>query len=538
MLLLAAGLALAADAREIRIEILHTADVHGNVFSSGLSGDERRRGGLLRCATLVAAVRAGNPHAVLLDIGDLFQGTAESLRTRGMLVADVVKSMRYDGLVIGNHEFDWGAAALWSFYQRAGVPVLAADIFTAEAAPAVKAGLWPEAGNRSLRPDAIQPFFIRNIQGVRLAVIGLSNPHMPHWFKPDMLGNLVFLDSVVALRGIMPKVREAKPDILVLAVHQGYRDWGDNPANAINRIAANFPELTAIIGAHSHVAMPAEEINGVLYTQTEPYASSLGKLTVTFDLARRQITGRRAELLPADAAVPPDPRLLEEFGQVRAESAADLDQIIGTAACDHTADPVTPGQSRVQSLIAAAVAERTGADVVLHGTLTASAIYAGAVRVRDVWRIVPYENTIGVAQLTLEELGAILAENSRYFNSPQFRGVYGATYRLDFAEQQPRISAVKIQGAAEPGGRRYPVAFNSFDLASAGDRFPLLREITERPGSRLADTGLDTRQIVMDYIARHPDFDILSIPPESGAMVSPGRKPGRNLPGSASAQQQ
>ncbi len=514
--------AMANGTRASEIVILHTADVHGHVFNAGLCGEAREEGGLLRCAALVKSVRKSSPDAVLLDIGDVFQGTAESRRSRGLLVAEIISAMDYDGLVPGNHEFDWGIEALLKFYEKAGAKVLAADIFTADAAHFTQAGLWPASQQQDLRPPGFQPFFVKNIQGARLAVIGLSNQHMPRWFKPESLGQWLFFDSIEAIRGILNSVRAAKPDIIVLAVHQGYRDWGDNPANRINEIAANFPEFTAIIGAHTHNAAPMEEINGVLYTQAPPYARSLGKITITFDVKRKRIVRRHAELLPADAAVPPEPELAARCEKVRRQTEEYLDETIGSAACDHSPAPVSPGQSRIQSLIAAAVAERTGADAVLHGALADAALYAGKVRMRDVWRVLPYENNIGVARLTADEIEEILAENSRYYNSPQFRGVYGLTYRLAFDSRLPRISDVSIGGRpAERGGRRYTIAFNSFDLASAGDRLPRLREITERPASALRDTGWDTRQIVIDYITAHPDFDILNVPPAAGAVVAP-----------------
>ena len=124
-------IALAAITHANEVVILYTADVHGCVFNSGLCGEARDSGGLLRCAALIEDVRKRNPDVVLLDLGDLFQGTAESYLTRGLLVAEIVKSMRYDGLVVGNHEFDWGIETLWKFYERAETQVLAADIFTA-----------------------------------------------------------------------------------------------------------------------------------------------------------------------------------------------------------------------------------------------------------------------------------------------------------------------------------------------------------------------------------------------------------------------
>ena len=192
--------ALAAATRASEIVILYTADVHGCVFNSGLCGEARDSGGLLRCASLIEDIKKRKPDAVLLDLGDLFQGTAESYLTRGLLVAEIVKSMRYDGLVVGNHEFDWGLETLYKFYERAETQVLAADIFTASPAQSGKS----LTNGRSFRPPKIRPYFIKQINGARLAVIGLSNPHMPHWFKPELLGGLSFSDSVSAIRDILP----------------------------------------------------------------------------------------------------------------------------------------------------------------------------------------------------------------------------------------------------------------------------------------------------------------------------------------------
>ena len=314
---------------------------------------------------------------------------------------------------------------------------------------------------------------------------------MPHWFKPEVLKDLFFSDSSAAIRSVLPEVRAARPDVIVLAVHQGFRDWGDNPANNINKIAAGFPELTAIIGAHTH-----------------------------FDLKTRRIVNRKAELLSADASVMPSSEMLSRYSRHREDTGRYLNQVIGTAACEHPGTPVTPGQSRVQSLITTAIAERTGAEVVLHGCLTDATLFAGPVCMRDIWRVVPYENSIGVADLTREEIVVILKENSRYYNSSQFRGVYGMTYCITFdGNGDSCISDIRIGGQpAEPPPRRYKIAFNSFDLASAGNRLPRLREITEKPSSMLRNTGLETRQIVIDYVANHPDFDILNVPPAAGAM--------------------
>ncbi len=511
------SLVLAVSADEVWIEILHTTDIHGHVFSAGLTDPDLVSGGLLRCASLIERVRDRNPNALLLDCGDVFQGTAESYLTRGLLVAQIVKRLRYNALVVGNHEFDWGSEALWNFYRTAETPVLAADIFYPAAQTLPPGSLWSAAPPLQLRPAVIQPFLLFEIERVRVVVVGLSNPHMPHWFKPAVLDNLVFFDSVETLRGLMPRLRLLKPDILILAVHQGYRTWGDNPANNINRIAANFPELTVILGAHSHAAIEAAEINGILYSQTAPHGRGVGHVRIKFDTQKRRILKRQAKILPAEANIPFSENLGQDFLANQKTTEVYLNAQVGIAACEHNASEITPGQSRIQSLLAAAIAEKTGADLVFHGTLAAAAILPGPVTMRDVWRVVPYENTIGLAKLTEEEIKAILIENSKFVKTAQFRGVWGLTYQLSL-EPAPAVDKLNFN-CPKAKGKRYTVAFNSFDLASAGGRLPELRQITSEPRSNLQDTGLETRQILVDYLAKHLNFDILHIPPRAGAVL-------------------
>ncbi|MFN2350542.1 MAG: bifunctional UDP-sugar hydrolase/5'-nucleotidase [Kiritimatiellia bacterium] len=506
-LLLAGLCSWMAVAQEVSLVILHTADMHGNLLGAGVIPSSRTSGGLMRCATLIEKIRGETGNVLLLDCGDIFQGSPESFYSKGMVVADAVRLLEYDALVVGNHEFDWGLEQLMSFYQRACVPALAADILIA--------GDAPDSASAS-RPAYLQPFIIREYEGLRVAVIGLSNPHIPHWFQADKLGNLAFMDSVEALRAILPYVREKQPHLIILAAHQGYRSFGDNPANRINAIALNFPEIDLIIGAHTHDPQAVEAVRGIMYTQSGPYGKSLGRVDLTFDLQQRQITARSARLIEITDDVPRAPYLEKELAEPLHLAMEAMDEVIGAARHDIGPRPAQPGQSAVQSLIAEAVARSTRADVVLHGTLSDATLYEGPVRGRDIWSLVPYENNIWLADLTAAEIREILEENAGYFGSSQFRGIYGATYDLDLRGAAPRVERLNICSRPAEAATRYTVAINSFDAASAGGRLPRLRTIIEKPSSRARDTGRDTRGILLEFVR---DNSPVAITPAAGAVT-------------------
>ncbi|MDD5679326.1 MAG: bifunctional UDP-sugar hydrolase/5'-nucleotidase [Kiritimatiellae bacterium] len=501
-------------AREVTITLLHTADVHGHV--AAVSSDRENKpggpgvpgGGLLRCASRIAEIRRQDANVILVDCGDLIRGSPESFLTRDRIIVEAVRQLRYDALVPGNHEFDGGVNALRRFYERAQIPVLAANI-----------GGMPEKA----LPDA-RPFLCKDMDGVRVAIVGLSNPLIPLWSRPRLLGEVTLETSLDALRRIMPLVREQKPDILVLAAHQGWREWGDDPANEIGRIARAFPEFNVILGAHTHQAVEWKTVNGVAYTQAGTYGLWLGVVRLVFDTQARRVKSKQIQLLAVDSSVAPDKILADRVAGSLKETKQYLNREVGVAKVDLKPVSRARGQSAIQTLIAGAIAEKVHADVVIHGTLSEAYLGAGRISMRDVWRIVPYDNYIGVAHLTLDELRQVLEENSGYFNSRDFRGVYGLTYDLKpKAAAGERISNIRLAGSrktddpASPGGYagqgRVRVAFNSYDMASAGGRFPRLRAILDQDTSRLEESpDADTREAVLAYLRAHQPLDIQAAP--------------------------
>lgn len=503
-----------AGGREIAITILHTADVHGRQEDCPAPRDDNGRdraqapelqgaaGGLLRCASAIGRIRAQEKNVVLVDCGDFFQGSAESFLTRGAVMARAAANLKYDAFVVGNHELDWGAEALRSFYRQAQIPVLSA-------------GLVAPAG--AALPFA-EPWLVRDFEGVRLVIIGLTNPLIPGWSRPRLLGGICFPDTFEALGAALAGARKLAPDILVLVAHQGWREWGDDQANHISGIAKRFPDFDLIIGAHTHQAVEARTVNRIVYTQAGSHAFWLGRVDLRYDDRARQLKKIEPKLVPVDETVPPDAALEALVGADIRAAKKHLGEKLGENRRALAAAPGRDGQSGIQTLIAAALAEAAAAEVVLHGALTPAALPAGAVRMADIWRIMPYENTIGRAALTMDEIRAILEENAGYFGKSQFRGVYGITYDLDpAAPPGARVSNLRLAAGRKPReDGRVIFAVNSYDLASAGGRFTRLRAIMESAGAKLAETDLDTRAAVAGYIRGHAPLDLEAAP---GAVI-------------------
>src|SRR5246127_2025075 len=109
------------------ISILHTTDLHGHILPTSDYDGTADRGGLARCVTQIRRWRRQNPNSILIDAGDVYQGTDVSLRTNGALMIDLFNHLKFDAWIVGNHEFDWGLETFLDALQRSAMPVLAAN---------------------------------------------------------------------------------------------------------------------------------------------------------------------------------------------------------------------------------------------------------------------------------------------------------------------------------------------------------------------------------------------------------------------------
>lgn len=483
-------------ARHVALTVLQTTDLHGHVLPTQDYDGTPEVGGLLRCATVIEGIRTNTPNVLLVDSGDLYQGSMESYLSGGRIMNDALAWLHYDAWVVGNHEFDWGLEVLAPAIASCSVPVLGANV-----------GVRP---GRTHPLPHIQPFVIREIDGIRVALIGLTTPGIPGWSRPNLIGDLIFEGSVSCLQRIMPLVRAENPDLIVLLVHQGYRVQGDNDANEVNEIARAFPEIDLILGGHTHQKMEQVVLNGVHYAQAGYYGIWLGRVDLVYDTVTRRLTEHTSSLIPIGADTPMHEGLAGALSRdlEKAERAAERD--LGRTETPLLAKSSVVGQSAIQQLIALSIAKAAKADVVLHGTLGDETLDAGPILERDLWRIVPYENSIGVLLLTARQLKSVLEENAQLASNYRFMGVWGIRY--EFHPNAPvgeRVRNLTMADGSLPHPRlRLRVAFNSYVLASGGGRFPEVRRLADDPINRLEFIGVDTRGAVRDYIRQHSPLHI------------------------------
>lgn len=486
-------------AREVPIVILHTCDLHGNILPTESYEGQTNLGGIARCATVIRQIREHEKNVLLVDAGDTMQGTAVSFLTGGQVMVRCLNQLHYDSWTWGNHEFDWGLDKLAGAAERAEMPIVVANVREA------RDGGSPVSGRIVSR---LKPYIVRKIDGVKVGIIGLETPGVPSWSRPRLISGLEFLDSVDTLRRTIPEARSAGAQVLVLVCHQGYREAGDDHANQINSIAREFPELDVIIGAHTHRNFPEFKVSNVLYCQADYYGIYLGRVDLVFDTDKARVVRRRSNTLLMDEHIAFDPAILKLTGEEIDRAEKTSGTVIGEATDDFWVRALphkeTPIHDLIFNAIADALRERgVKVDAVVHGLVeNRYGLKKGTITVGDVWKVVPYENTVGVVELTPAELREVLDEDCDTFNNSAFRGIWGLKWTFNPAAKRGErtVKLVHAGGSALDETQRLAVAFNSYDLASGGQRWKRLRELADQPTSKLVEYDFQTREAVISYI--------------------------------------
>jgi 2',3'-cyclic-nucleotide 2'-phosphodiesterase (5'-nucleotidase family) len=508
-----ASAAAALEPDTVCISILHTTDLHGHILPTSDYDGTADRGGLARCVTQIRRWRRQNPNSILVDVGDVYQGTEVSLRNKGELMIDLFNHLKYDAWVIGNHEFDWGIEPFTNALQKSAMPVLGANT-TLDGKPA-------GSSSDSQHPFAkVQPFIVKEIEGIKVAIIGITTPGMSFWLPREFTVGIDFQYPVEAVRRAIAKANSEGVHAIVLTGHMGLkpRTGGDDFANTVMALTSEFPDVAAFIAGHTHQAIPRRLTNRALFTQSDHFGIHVGRVDLLFDRNSKKLLRREAMCELMDNRFDPDQVVLSRAGSQLGQSEASLAQPIGELTETLHARGRRGHPSEIEKLIGAAITETLAersimVDAVMHGIFDENAkLAAGLTTVNDIWNIIPYENLIVTATLSPDEIKSVMEE---VYASHEPRSLLGIAPRVEGRGRDRRISSMIFSdGRALERDKRYVIAFNSFDARSGGHHFMKLRALLDRPEANCVLHAVQTRDAVIDYFRRHKVVQrIAAVPP-------------------------
>ena len=429
---------------DVTLTVLQTTDIHGSP-------------GLPRLCAIIRQQRAADPDLILIDCGDLIQGSFEATVDQGGSAADLFLQNGYDVYVPGNHDFDFGTKRFLRHLTQME------KIFT--------------AANLHIAGHQTVPYRIIQRKGLRIAVIGITAPYLDHWTGLARLPGITTGKITDTLLRIMPQVRREKPHIIVLALHLGEytsrRLTRTGETGHLSHLTTQFPEIDLILGGHSHTTVPGKALPpSTWFVQAPPHAEGLAKIRISYDTATQQLINIQSEILFADeTAAAPGPDLPHSWQKNLHRADTAEKQIIA---------PGLPDNVPLAEICAKAMIHAAKTDCAFFGTSQKYVRGDRPLTAGQLYRLLPYENLITVLTLTPRQIRQITDEQQTF--------------------QQSRHQSRLTRYGQEITSGMYTVAFSSYDVSGAGGRFPVLKSIADSGTVRRKDLELNIRECTANYI--------------------------------------
>jgi len=268
------GLTSCTQSTATKITILHTNDVHSHIEAFGPNeGRNANKGGVARRASLVETLRNENPNTLLLDAGDIFQGTPYFNFYGGELEFKLMSMLKYDVATIGNHDFDNGINGLYAQLPHAKFDFISANYdFT-----------------NTVMDTHVKPYKTFVKDGIKIGVFGLGI-ELQGLVNKAAYKETVYLDPIEIAQDMSRILKtEEACDLIICLSHLGY-EYKKEPSKISDiKLAKATQDIDLIIGGHTHTFLdkPTVETNAVgksvLVNQVGCYGLYLGKIDFYFD---------------------------------------------------------------------------------------------------------------------------------------------------------------------------------------------------------------------------------------------------------------
>src|SRR6478672_2146262 len=442
---------------QVRLTVLGTTDLHGNVFNwdyfknaefANKAGDQI---GVAKVATLINGVRQdrrGEP-ILTLDAGDTIQGTPLAYYyakvdpiTKGAKhpMANAMNLVGYDAAALGNHEFNYGLDTLRAFESQLNFPLLGANAVD----PSTKRPVFP--------PYVIKTFKAGDGRTVTVGILGLTNPGIAIWDKPNVEGKMEFPGLVEQATKFVPILKRKGCDLVVVAAHSGadtsssYGDALPYPENAASLVAAQVPHVDAILVGHAHKEIPQRfvrnEKTGQQVLICEPYYWGMRLAVMDFVVQEVHGGGKQkwvlvstgSQLLNSNTAAE-DPKVAAAVRRQHDTVVSYVNAVVGESKEEMSAAravvedvPIIDFVNYVQAdAVKAGLAPETAALPVLSIAAPfnrAASFPAGPVTLRDVAGLYIYDNTLLGVKVTGKDVRDYLEYTARYFKKVSGTGPF------------------------------------------------------------------------------------------------------------------
>ena len=504
------------------ITLLYIADLHAQLephaelFWRGGHDETTTAGGVARIARAVEAIRRERPGQVFfMDAGDTIPGSAAAAWTEGRVVVAPLNALKLDLGIPGNWEVVYGAGVLEQRAREFRHPLIAANI--------------RDATTRKL---IFPPYLVKEVGGVRIGVIGFTDPDVPERQPPSYSKGLIF-EGAEVLPPVIEELRHReKVDLVILLNHVGL-------PKAIG-LAETLKGVDLVLSGDTHERTYQPIVRGETWV-VEPgsFGSFLGRLDLT--LRDGKIVDRKWELIELRAdRFDEDPAVKKVVDEALAPLRPRLDAVIGRTEVPLMRYNVV--ETSLDDVLSDALREAAGTEIGLsNGFRFAPPKPAGPIRESDLWDWLPITTRLKVGQVTGRQLRAFWEREAEHVFSRDPRKLFGGwlprpsgmTVRLVAgAPTGHRIREIRIGGKRMEDDRSYTLVA----CEREGDEPDKLCRIPHVQAPRVLD--LDAHQAVRRYLARHSPLPAAvggrvvaeDLPPVVRSQVLPSGSGGNRRP--------
>jgi 5'-nucleotidase len=460
----------------VDIQVLNVSDFHGQLDPLAIQG-VGNVGGAAALSTYWAQDRAENPNTLLLTGGDAI-GASPPLSSffDDIPTIEFMNYADFDADTLGNHNFDKGIEHLQEQIDLAEFEYVSANLDNVED-----------------NLTGVAPFVIEKVGGVKVAVIGVTNPEAPTLVAPGALGTIEITDPAAAANAARAEAEELGAKVFIAIGHLGIEgtDESGDPTGPLTEFAEDVQGFDLILGDHTNVQYESR-INGALVLENLSKGATYAKTTLRYD--RRgggTVTASTEFVVPLTDAVPPDPKVVELLAPYRTELAEQLDGVIGVAT------DIFPRGGNIERIREVALGDLT-ADA-LRNTYGTQIAFTNSGGLRS-----PIPSSYLPQDTTLRRT------TPGYAAGPPYDLVIGDVYSvLPFGNQSltRTVTGAQLWAVLERSVSQAPNAYGGF-LQISGFRFAY--DSVQPVGSRVLSVTLDDGTVVTEdattYTATTNDF--------------------------------
>ncbi len=516
--LLAAGCAQVATQPDLAvITVIGTNDVHGELIA------QDDRGGMTTFSGYVNAVRqerATDGGLLLVDAGDMWQGTLESNLNEGYSVVEAYNAMGYAAAAIGNHEFDFGPlgpktipdnetdnpqGALQARAAKAAFPLLAANLIDVSTGEMVE---W----------DNVQASAVVQRAGVLIGVIGVLTMDTPATTIAANVRNIRIAPLAAAIEEQAETLRLAGASLVVVVAHAGSRCTEfDDPFDTsscdmdgeIMEVAKALPPglVDHIVAGHKHQGI-AHDVNGIAVTAAYSNTRAFSRVDFTVNRSSGQVVDRRIfapqKILPGVSyegrEIVPDAEVVAIAGRAADMAERRRAEPLGVF-LDAPASHRTRPESPLGNLMTDAVLDMNNADIAIHnvwGGIRAE-LPGGELTYGDVFRMFPFDNRVAIIELTGAQVRSIMAEQAH--NRSRAAGFSGMRVFVSCNSSQMQVQMLRPDGSDIEDEEVLRVVVNDF-LLLGGDE--ILTGVIPEGGFALPNGTPLVRETLVQWFRSNP----------------------------------